>query len=363
MGPVEFREIISARRGGLCAAMIRALLAVLEMPYAAAMRIRNLRYDRGWARVHRAEVPVISVGNLTMGGTGKTPLVEWLVRRLTERGLRAGIVSRGYGASSGEQNDEARELAEKLPGVPHVLNPDRAAAALTATRKHGCEVIVLDDGFQHRRLARDLNIVLIDALEPFGFDHVFPRGMLREPAAGLARADVVALSRADMIDETRRRELQAEVLRYAPQAMWCEIAHAARSLRNRDGVEESLDLLRGQSVAAFCGIGNPAGFRHTLAQCGFEVVAFHEFADHHPYASDELDSLGQQAMEAGAAALVCTHKDLVKVGPAQLASIPLWALTVETEVCAGRAELESRLEDICRRIVRRKSNPDARHPE
>ncbi len=324
--------------------LLRALLRVAEVPYAMVVTARNARYDRGAAAVHRSCVPVVSVGNLTLGGTGKTPMVEHLARWYRDRGVRVGLVSRGYGARGAEANDEALELAEKLPGVPHVQNPDRVAAARTSIDEHGSQVIVLDDGFQHRRLARDLDIVLIDSLEPFGFGHVFPRGTLREPLCGLARADVVALSRADMLAPDERERLRDEVRRYAPEAVWCELAHVPRGLLNADGEEEPLDALADQPLAAFCGIGNPAGFEHTLATCGYNVAAWREFPDHHAFDTHDVDSLEQWATEAGAAAIVCTHKDLVKIGRTRLGELPLWAVTVALEITAGQAELEARLE-------------------
>ncbi len=167
--------------------MARGALALAEIPYAAAVDWRNRRYDCG-ATVQRVGVPVVSVGNLTLGGTGKTPLVEWLARWFADRGVRVVLVSRGYGALPGQPNDEALELAQSLPQVPHLQNRDRVQAALEAIGELGAQLILLDDGFQHRRLARDLDLVLVDALEPFGFGHVFPRGTLREPLAGWRRA-------------------------------------------------------------------------------------------------------------------------------------------------------------------------------
>ena len=185
-------EGASPPRSGCCC-------ATAEFPYTAAVAYRNRRYDLGRAAIHHVAVPVISVGNLTLGGTGKTPMVKWVARRLLAQGSRVAIVSRGYGAAAGQQNDEARELSQALPEVPHVQNRDRVAGAERAIAEFSAQCILLDDGFQHRRLARDLDIVLLDALEPFGFEHVFPRGTLREPLAGLKRAQAVCLSRADAI--------------------------------------------------------------------------------------------------------------------------------------------------------------------
>jgi tetraacyldisaccharide 4'-kinase len=193
-----FLDLVSGRRRGPAATLLRGGLRLAETPYAMAMSWRNRRYDRGKAVIHRAGVPVVSVGNITLGGTGKTPMVEWIARLYRRHQVRVAIVSRGYRAEEGGRNDEARELEQKLPDVPHIQNADRAAAARVAVEELDMQLIVLDDGFQHRRLARDLDVVLLDALEPFGFEHVFPRGTLREPLSGLRRADLVILSRADV---------------------------------------------------------------------------------------------------------------------------------------------------------------------
>ena len=165
----------------------RGLLAAAEIPYAAAVRRRNQHYDRPDA-CQRVPVPVVSVGNLTLGGTGKTPMVEWLARWFQAQGVRVALVSRGYGSRAGRPNDEALELAQCLPGVPHVQNPDRVAAARQAIDAHQAQLILLDDGFQHRRLARDLDLVLVDALEPVGFGHVFPAAPCESPCRASAGA-------------------------------------------------------------------------------------------------------------------------------------------------------------------------------
>jgi tetraacyldisaccharide 4'-kinase len=174
-----FRDLVSGNRRGLGASLARGVLRLVEWPYTVAVRVRNRRFDRGGRPIERVTVPVISVGNLTLGGTGKTPMVEWLCRRLRAAGLRVTIISRGYRSPDGAVNDEAMELEQKLNDVPHVQNADRVSAAKMAIEEFECQVIVLDDAFQHRSIARDLDIVLLDSLEPFGFEHVFPRGTLR----------------------------------------------------------------------------------------------------------------------------------------------------------------------------------------
>lgn len=344
ISPAGFRDLISGQRAGLAASLGRRLLRCAEIPYAFVVRVRNARYDRQSARIHKVPVPVISAGNLTLGGTGKTPLVEWLARWYSDRGVRVALVSRGYRATSTKRNDEAQELAEKLPHVPHVQNPDRVSAAWHAIREHQAQLLLLDDGFQHRRLHRDLDIVLLDALEPFGYEHVFPRGMLREPLASLKRAHIVALSRADAVDLEQRRVLRTRVGHYAPEAAWIEVAHGPQSLLAANGERTPVDFLAGRRIAAFCGIGSPAGFRHTLAACGATVVEFREFPDHHPYSESDLAELaGWADAAADVAAVVCTHKDLVKVRRAQLGRAPLLALKIELAVLSGRDLLESAL--------------------
>jgi tetraacyldisaccharide 4'-kinase len=349
LSPSQFRDLVSGRRRGVGAALARAALRFIETPYAWAVRARNWRYDRGRAEIHRVAAPVVSVGNLTLGGTGKTPMVEWIARRLRARDIRVALVSRGYGAEGGSRNDEALELEQKLPDVPHLQDPDRVRAAGVAIEELASQLILLDDGFQHRRIARDLDLVLLDALEPDGFGHVFPRGTLREPWSGLVRADVVALSRADMIDAAARDKLRARVARVAPRAIWLELEHRPRGLLAADGREINLDALAGQRVAAFCGIGNPAGFRHTLETCGYDVAALREFPDHHAYSRDDIQSLAAWAAEQDVAAVVCTHKDLVKIGLPRLGNQPLWAVTIGIAIHAGQSELEARLDELVSR--------------
>ncbi len=267
LGPTEFRELVSGQRRGLTAAALRGLLRVAETPYSLAVQYRNRRYDRGRAEIHNVGVPVISVGNLTLGGTGKTPVVKWLTRRLQDLGASVVLLSRGYGAATGEQNDEARELAQALPNVPHLQNRDRVSAARQAISQFHPDVFILDDGFQHRRMARDLDIVLLDALEPFGFEHVFPRGTLREPLAGLKRADIICLSRADAVSADERDAIRRRAAQLAPAAAWCEIAHVPSGILNCEGVSKPLEHLRGKRARGVLrdwqsgGFSAHAGFR------------------------------------------------------------------------------------------------------
>jgi tetraacyldisaccharide 4'-kinase len=309
--------------------------------------LRNRRYDRGAAEVFRPAVPVVSVGNLTVGGTGKTPMVEWLVRRLHAQGLRPAILSRGYRAIQGAANDEALELELALGRVPHLQNPDRVASAAQAVADFGAQALVLDDGFQHRRLARDLDIVLLDASEPFGFEHLLPRGTLREPVAGLRRAHIVVLSRADMLDPAGRDAVRRRAEELCPRGAWCEVEHRPAALLAPGGAHQPLDDARHARVAAFCGIGNPAGFRHTLAATGCSIVAWREFPDHHAYVPADLSALTDVAQTSQAELIACTQKDLVKIQQPRLGNLPLWAVAIEMQFLTAREDLEHALERVC----------------
>jgi tetraacyldisaccharide 4'-kinase len=328
------------------AVLARGGMRLVEWPYTSVVRVRNWRYDMGRVAITKVGVPVVSVGNITLGGTGKTPAVEWLVRWFTERGLRLALVSRGYGAEAGKPNDESLELAQKLPGVPHVLDADRVRGARRAIAEFDCQLIVLDDAFQHRRIHRDLDIVLIDALEPFGFGHVFPRGTLREPLAGWRRAQVAILTRSDLVAESQRAEIRGQFARYAPAAAWVEATYPPRALAGADGHERDTAELAGRRVAAFCGIGNPAGFRHSLAQCGVNVVAMRELADHFANPAGEVATLAQWVDSLQVASAVCTSKDLVKIGFRWPGATPLCALASRLHVVTGLGELEACLQRV-----------------
>ncbi len=343
----EFHKIVSGQRRDAGAMLWRTLFRLAEVPYGAAVSLRNRRYDRSRSAAQHASVPVISVGNLTTGGTGKTPMVEWLARWYRERGMRVTLISRGYGAQRGSLNDEARELQQKLPDVPHLQNPNRVAAAKVAVEKFDCQLILLDDAFQHRRIHRDLDIVLLDAIEPFGYGHLLPRGLLREPVSSLARADVIALTRADMVDAARRAEIRQQALRHAPDAIWLEVTHRPRGLLASSGQSAGLDLLNGKTVGAFCGVGNPAGFRHTLESCGAKIVDFKTYPDHYRFERADIEQLCQWSDGLEVDTIVCTHKDLVKISVDQLGRQSLWAVAIGLEIVSGQESLETKLQGLC----------------
>jgi tetraacyldisaccharide 4'-kinase len=243
-----YRALVRGEQRGPWPALQRGGLWLASVPYGWVVRLRNRLYDRGWKRIHRATVPVVSVGNLTLGGTGKTPCVEYVARFYRELDLRVAILSRGYGTTTGS-SDEALLLEENLPDVPHLQGPNRAALAAIAEEELESEVLVLDDGFQHRRLGRSLDIVLVDATDPWGQGYLFPRGLLRESPVGLRRAGLVLLTRCDQIEETARRPLRDMVARLAPTAPLVECTHQPLALVNGD--------LPPAPLGRFAGLGTP----------------------------------------------------------------------------------------------------------
>jgi tetraacyldisaccharide 4'-kinase len=210
-----FHALIGGHRKGLWPTLERLGFWTLSLPYGLGVRLRNGAFDRGWRRSESAPVPVVSVGNLSVGGTGKTPCVETVARFYRSLDLRVAILSRGYGAQAG-MNDEALVLEQNLPDVPHLQGADRTALAQVAVEELESEVLVLDDGFQHRKLRRDLDLVLIDATNPWGHGYLLPRGLLREPVGGLKRAHVVLLTRCDQVAPEAIREIRTRAERLAP---------------------------------------------------------------------------------------------------------------------------------------------------
>jgi tetraacyldisaccharide 4'-kinase len=275
-------------------------------------------------------------------------MVEWIARRFRRRGLSVVILSRGYRKVQGI-NDEGRVLEENLPDVPHLQDGDRVRSAAIAIGELEAELLLLDDGFQHRRIARDVDLVLIDALEPFGLGHLLPRGLLREPVRSLRRADLVVLSRADLITAAERAAIRAEAERRAGTLRWVEARHAPLELIDGEGTPTPIADLGGQSVAAFCGIGNPEGFRRTLLPLCRKLLDLRVYPDHHGYTADDVRSLQSWARDLGANLVLTTQKDLVKLRASTLGPASLRALRIGLEIIAG----EDVMEDVLARLPTR----------
>ncbi len=292
-------------------APMRGGLRLVETVYASAVAIRNAYYNRRGPR-HVACVPVVSVGNLTVGGTGKTPFVINLVNRLEQMGFSPAVVSRGYGAATGEPNDEERLIRSNCPSVVCVSDRDRALAVEIAHQKYGADVVVLDDGFQHRRLGRTLDIVLIDATCPFGFGHLLPRGLLREPLDSLRRAHVVVLTRCDQVSQSELSQTESGLRAVATDTVQLKCSHRVTGIEWLDGttIDDELD---GKRAVVFAGIARPQAFLTTVRSLGIDVVGHRWWPDHHHYRKRDIDAFARIGAYPPHGLLLTTEKDAVKL--------------------------------------------------
>ena len=337
-----FHALIRGDRVGFVPSLQRAGLWTLSLGYRLGVARRNTAFQRGWRTIHKARVPVVSVGNLTTGGTGKTPCVEFVARFYRQLGLQVALLSRGYGSDVG-RNDEALVLEENLPDVPHLQGADRATLARSAVEELESEILVLDDGFQHRQLHRDLDLVLIDATCPWGHGYLLPRGLLREPIGSLERAHAVLLTRCDLAPPESVQAIRDTVTRIKNLPI-AESRHSPAEWRNASGQSAALDVLKERPIAGFCGLGNPEAFRQTLVKLGLDVIAWRTFPDHHPYTKDDVESLREWAQRLPATtALATTQKDLVKIRLDRLGDRELWALAIQLQVTSGQDALEGLL--------------------
>ncbi len=315
------------------------LLWPVSLVYQAAVRLRAWLYRWGMCKPRRLTGVVVSVGNLTVGGTGKTPMVMWIAQRLISEGKRVGILTRGYrglGRSDRQGvllSDEVALLRARLGKEAQFgIGADRLAKGRMLER-HGVEWFVLDDGFQHLRLARDVNIVLIDASDPFGGGHSLPAGRLREPRSALVRADIIVITRSEhapAIETVVRRHSQAPIF-YAQTQLIGATARVADQ-----GGEAFLDV-RGRKVFAFCAIGNPSAFFEDLRRWGFEVAGRASFRDHHRYSETDAHELTRRAQAAGAQALLCTEKDIYNLGGIEFSSLPVLSCRSTLHLPEGEA--------------------------
>lgn len=352
-----YRSIISGERAGALPALSRGVFEVVSWFYTLAVMGRNALFDLGIRRTHRLPVPVISVGNITTGGTGKTPTVILLVQELQRLGMRPAVLTRGYGArrradGTLETPDEVMVIQQECPGVPVIVNADRVAGGRQAIAQHGANVLIMDDGFQHRRLHRDLNIVLVDATEPMGIPGVLPRGTWREPPSALKRADVIMLTRVEQVT-SELADLAAGLLTQwvSPRDIYQQQTQVV-GMFDEEGreVAENDQPREGAKVLVFAGIGNPTGFLHTVRGLGLRVSAACWFDDHYPYASPEdFAPLEKLTRERSIVAWVTTLKDWAKLRGRVKSSAPIWHIRIESKLTGRQAELfRQRLERLVR---------------
>lgn len=344
----RFESILNGDSRSVATMILRGLLLAASQPYGTAVGVRNWMYDRGWLASNSTALPVISVGNLTAGGTGKTPACAMFACWFRKHGVRVAILSRGYRALEDGINDEARELELLLPDVPHLQSPDRCAMAELAQQELGMQLLLLDDGFQHRRIQRNLDVVLIDATEPFGYGYLLPRGLLREPIYALRRADMVIATRSDQVDRQRLSELRNRVQRYNPKAAWLEAEHAPVVLVNCQGDSKTLDSLQGLSIFVLSAIGNPTSFQTTLERLGATILEHAIFPDHHPFSRPDMERLETQiaAMSPKPEMILCTGKDLAKLQTPKLGGVPVYALQIAMRIVTGEAIFEEHMQRI-----------------
>ncbi len=305
----------------------RAILHLGSLIYRLIVFSRNRLYDRQVLKSVRLACPVISVGNLTVGGTGKTPCVIGHAKLLARHGYRPAVLSRGYGGKNQEsvnivsdgtgvrQNaaaagDEPLLIARSLPGVPVITGAKRALTGQAAIEQFNADVLICDDAFQHRQISRDINIVLLDAERPLGNGRLLPRGELREPAESLRRADCIVLTRADKTGPTPARIARIADASGIPVF---RAVHRFRELIGPDGGVLPPEHLRGKKVCAFCGIAKPASFKKILLEAEAEILSFIDFPDHYVYNRDDLEALRRHFSAQNADCRLTTEKDAMRL--------------------------------------------------
>ena len=326
---------------------MKVLLDSLSRIFLTGVHLRHAACRRGWLRRRRLNSPVISVGNLSVGGTGKTPLVILMAKTLLAGGHRPCILTRGYRRRRGKRlivlepgtdrvadprkiGDEPAALARALPNVPIIVSRDRFRAGLIGEQRFQATVHLLDDGFQHLALYRDLDVVLLDVTRPPSDSALLPAGRWREPFSALRRAHWVILTRTELGDAGRWQG-PVQALHPGARIFRCHTKFAGL-VDARNALSEPHANLLGKKAAAFCGIGNPAAFFADLRRWGFWVVAESVFPDHHVYRRHELDSLLALARRAGAEAILTTQKDLMNLPPDWSAPMPLFACCIHPEI-------------------------------
>jgi len=350
----EYRKIVSGQRSDAAAAVCRIFLKAGTLGYGAAIHLRNLAYDKGAFKSHEVDAAVISVGNITAGGTGKTPLVIRLANYLQQRDVATSILTRGY--KSGTRTDEPHVLAQSCPGVEVIVNPDRVAGAAEAIGKYGAQVLIMDDGFQHRRLHRDLDILTVDATCPFGYGRLLPAGLLREPIEAIGRADAVVITRCDQVEPAQLQLVEAKLRQLKADMVITRSIHAAVCAKTEDGTAISIDDLKGKKIYAFCAIGNPQAFFDTISRLGGNIVGTARFNDHHHFDNDELAGIRQKAAASGADIILTTQKDWSRLAGVEMpAHKPTAAyLEIELKITAG----EDRLKELIERVLTGKIRGD-----
>ncbi len=352
--------------------MVMLVLFVFSLIYKSLVNLRLMGYQLGFSGKERLNCFVISLGNITVGGTGKTPTAQRLAKEIRDMGYRVVILNRGYRAkfygevgivsdgknlnmNATEAGDEAYMLAKHLPNVPVLIGARRAVSGQYAIENFGAEVVILDDGYQHWQVIRDLDILLIDAVSVFGNGHLLPRGTLRESMSHISRADVCLMTKVDQAREGSRDLIRQTVRKYNPSALLVESIHEPRCLiplaewsTNLAGEGINVATINGRKVMAVSAIGNPASFERTLRDLGAEIVSSLRYPDHHDYTIMEMEDILRQADSFAAEMIIVTEKDAVKI-PEEVAketwNIPIYVISVEVKFQAGADDFKKLLRD------------------
>lgn len=358
----SFRKILTGENHGLAARTSVAALLPISLVYGLLMRVRRAAYGKGFLRVNRLDKPVISVGNITAGGTGKTPVTAWIARYFLQKGLRVAVLSRGYGGngdgspkiisdgttiyfSAEVAGDEPVLLAAMVPGLMVVTGHSRYQAGLLAQERLDPDIFILDDGFQHLKLHRDLNIVLLDARRPFGNGHVLPAGLLREPPDAVKDCGLVVYTRSS--GDVPRQLVPAHI-------PVCAAAHRITCFRPVGRCNNSPEVLKPADLrplrgVAFAGIADPDHFFNMVKAEGIDIVSTIAFPDHVAYGEHHIAMLSAAVREAGAQFLVTTEKDAAKLaGHLEHPGVPLYATGLEIEFLDE--EFENFLSPFCQLI-------------
>lgn len=343
-----FEKVVTGEYNTAVARLIRALLWPLSLLYIAGLKAYLWLYKSGKRRQTRLAVPVISVGNLTFGGTGKTPAVITLCKMLQKSGQRPVVLSRGHGGTSKHGTvvtngndilcsgrrcgDEPMLLARTLHGVPVITGKDRRQTGRQASELFDPTVLVLDDGMQYWQLARDLDIAIMNASKPFGSGFVMPAGDLREPVTGLSRAGVILVNGLSELDNDKQSALREQVNKLAPEASIFACRRYAIGFTDAQyGEKLDVDWIRGKKVLAFCGIGDPHSFEAMLTDLGADIAAFVVFRDHVDYQAADMETVAAEKEKSGAEIVVTTAKDISKMSPRTAAGRPLKKMPVMPE--------------------------------
>jgi tetraacyldisaccharide 4'-kinase len=317
--------------------------------------LRNLLFDISIFRKTKVDAAVVSVGNITTGGTGKTPLVVWLSNYFTGRNITTAVLTRGYKVKNSDLADEPVMLAKNCPRAEIIVNADRTAGAKRAITEYDAKLLIMDDGFQHRKLARDVDIVAIDATEPFGCERLLPAGLLREPVSSLKRADAVVITRINQTQPERIKEMKSRITKINPNIVFAAAIHkpiCAKLIKDR---EISLDELIEKKVYAFCGIGNPDAFFQTLDELALNIVGIRVYNDHYRYTESDVAAICEDGRYKRAEMIITTQKDWIKTALLCIEKfdMPIAFLAVELEFIDGQQGIIALVESAMKKYVSR----------